>query len=437
MRRDGCEPGGRGRFRPPASRIGAYFRWRLRRRIFWWFGLTIAATFAVAAGTMHLLGQGGAAWRNEITRARALLAHSFERVWDRPDEREAVARMIARDLDVEVVVKDAASRTLVATGRCEKPWVTTPIAAEGAIVGRVDLCPSGARPRAGPRNVLAFGVAAVVLWAISGRVARRLARPYDQLATMARALGEGRFGTRVRVPSRAHGEAWLIAEVLNDMAARIEKQLEDSRELLAGVSHEIRTPLSRIRILVELARDGGDVGKTLDEIDREVVEIDALVSELLAKSRLDFAALKPTDLDPVDLVTRALDRAGVDTSRLVIEGEPRSFRGDPTLLARALANLLDNARRHGGGVERLRVARHGERVRFEVEDLGPGFAPGEESKVFESFYSVDRGEGEQGSLGLGLALVRRIAEAHGGRAYARNVDGGGACVGIELPTRSQ
>ncbi len=428
----GTGPRGRGPWRPPTSRIGAYFRWRLRRRMFWWFGLTIAATFAVAAGTMHLLGPGGTAWKREVDRARTLLAHSFERVWDRPDERDAIARMIARDLDLDLAVKDAASNTLVEVGRCQKPWVSAPIHANGAVVGRVDLCPSDARPRAGLRNVLAFGAAAIVLWAISGRVARRLARPYDQLATMARELGEGRFDARVRVPHRAHGEAWLSAEVLHEMAARIEKHLDDSRELLAAVSHEIRTPLSRIRILVELARDGGEPAKTLDEIDREVVEIDALVSELLAKSRLDFAALKPTTLDPVDLAARALDRAGEDASKLVVAGEPRALRADPTLLARALANLLENARSHGGGIELLRVAQRDDVVRLEVEDRGPGFAPGEESKVFESFYSADREGREKGSLGLGLALVRRIAEAHGGRAYARNVEGG-ACVGVELP----
>ena len=102
---------------------------------------------------------------------------------------------------------------------------------------------------------------------------------------------------------------------------------------------------------------------------------------------------------------------------------------DATLLGRALANLIDNAKKHGGGVEALRVRRADGKVSIEVEDGGEGFAEGDEGRVFEPFFR----RSENGSLGLGLALVKRIAEAHGGRAYAANREGGGAKVGMELP----
>ena len=108
--------------------------------------------------------------------------------------------------------------------------------------------------------------------------------------------------------------------------------------------------------------------------------------------------------------------------------------GDPTLLARALANLIANATKHGGGVTALRVAARAPGViAFEVEDGGRGFAAGEEARVFEAFR---RGSGEGGSdgagLGLGLALVARIAKAHGGAATAGNREGGGARVGFTV-----
>jgi signal transduction histidine kinase len=141
----------------------------------------------------------------------------------------------------------------------------------------------------------------------------------------------------------------------------------------------------------------------------------------------------------------ALERAGADPTALVVEavtmgpqaapnpGAPSSRQvqvlADATLLGRALVNLLDNAKKHGGGVEALKVKRENGHVAFEVEDRGDGFAEGDESKVFEPFYR----RGENGSLGLGLALVKRIAEAHGGRAYAENRGEGGARVGVELP----
>src|SRR4029079_55170 len=90
-----------------------------------------------------------------------------------------------------------------------------------------------------------------------------------------------------------------------------------------------------------------------------------------------------------------------------------------------------NAKKHGGGIARVRVRRDGDEVAIEVEDRGAGFAEGEEARIFEPFYRSS----EQGSLGRGLSLVKRIGEAHGGRAYAENRDDGGARVGIALPAR--
>jgi two-component system, OmpR family, sensor kinase len=108
--------------------------------------------------------------------------------------------------------------------------------------------------------------------------------------------------------------------------------------------------------------------------------------------------------------------------------------GDATLLGRALANLLDNARKHGQGAEALRLFEREGQLAFCVEDRGPGLLPGEETRVFEPFYRKDRGgeAREAGSLGLGLALVRRIARAHGGDTFAENRPGGGARVGFTL-----
>ena len=113
-----------------------------------------------------------------------------------------------------------------------------------------------------------------------------------------------------------------------------------------------------------------------------------------------------------------------------------TLSGDPTLVSRALSNLLDNARRHGGGPTLLGVSGDATGVEFVVEDQGPGFAEQDLPRVFDSFVRRERQGESPGSLGLGLALVRRIALAHQGRVWAENRAEGGARVGMRLARSS-
>ena len=294
------------------------------------------------------------------------------------------------------------------------------------------------------RAVLLFGAPAVALWTATGRVARRIAQPLYELTRAAQELGGGNLKARVSAAGFGFDETAVLSSAFNEMAARLERQLAEERELLASVSHELRTPLARIRLLVEIgrqARDGQGAGQgqgndpgTLDEIEREAIEIDALVGELLASARIEFQAVAPKPLEAVEVARRALERAGEDAAKLVSAPPPLPFAADPTLIGRALANLIDNARKHGSGLVRLAVHANGAGVTFEVVDRGRGFAPGDESRVFERFYrGADPDAGSHGSLGLGLALVKRIADAHGGRVHAANEPGGGARVVLELP----
>jgi signal transduction histidine kinase len=167
-----------------------------------------------------------------------------------------------------------------------------------------------------------------------------------------------------------------------------------------------------------------------DDLQEEIDGMDALVGDLLATARIDFSALNPVPLDPADVAARAMEIARVDASRLTLSGHG-IVRADPTLLGRALSGLLSNAQRHGGGTARLTVERQATQVRFLVDDDGPGFGPGEEESAFQPFWRRP-GESTKG-VGLGLALVRRIARSHGGDAGAQNREEGGARVWLSLP----
>jgi signal transduction histidine kinase len=280
---------------------------------------------------------------------------------------------------------------------------------------------------ASPAWAIAGGV--VLLWGASGALAWRLTMPLVELARVARQLGDGDLSARMRTGPHGARELFTIASSINDMAARIEKQLRDQRELLAAVSHEIRTPLGHLRVLLDTARERGLPEADVKELEREVLEIDALVDQLLASSRLDFGAIERRDLDMAVEAARALERLGVDAGVLDVESDACIVSADPTLLRSALANLVRNAVEHGGGVSRVAVRRTLEAVEVEVEDRGPGFTPEDLPKIFQPFY---RGS-SQGSLGLGLSLVDRVARAHDGTAHASNRDGGGATVRLRLP----
>ncbi|MGA8891832.1 MAG: HAMP domain-containing sensor histidine kinase, partial [Anaeromyxobacteraceae bacterium] len=245
-------------------------------------------------------------------------------------------------------------------------------------------------------------------------------------------LGDGKLASRARLDRREMGEIGVLTGAINDMADKIEAQMRDQRELLAAVSHELRTPLGHVRILVDLLGPTADPLR-LAELEAEVLEMDRLVGELLAGARLDFSAMSPARLDAAALAATALERAGLPADRLHVEPGDTHVDADATLLLRALGNLVDNAERHGAGLLRLSVRSRPGRVVFEAEDTGPGFPEGELSRAFEPFQRRGSGSRDGRSLGLGLSLVRRIAVAHGGEAHARNREGGGAAVGIELP----
>jgi len=414
-------------------------RARLRRRLFVWFGVVIVMSGVVSFGIMWTTSDAPS-WREEMMRWREFTGRRFGDLWDDPTERDALASAISDELGAKVTLADASGRDIESFGGvCGGDHFTADVISDGTLMGEVRICPGDAYKHRGVPFLFGLLGAGVVLWLTAGFLARRLTRPLDQIVSVARDIGDGKLDSRMKLGRHHTGELRELAETFNLMATRIQKQLTDQKELLAAVSHEIRTPLGHMRILLEMARDGDADPKVVAELEKEVLEVDSLVDQLLASSRLEFESLELHDLDAMDLARRALSRLDLDEALLTApEGEDAdlSFEADPMLLGRALSNLLDNANEHGGGVKRLELQNGGEEITFAVEDDGPGFEEDDLDRVFDSFYRGDRRAGaHHGSLGLGLSLVRRIAKAHGGRAFAENREEGGARVGITLPTK--
>jgi signal transduction histidine kinase len=410
---------------------------RLQRRLFVWFGASILFTMLSVGFVMHLLPMRQTGWSGIAERVRRFTGHQFAAVWSDPARRTELVHAVSRDLQVTLALADRQGSVLEATGACEDPDFSAPVEAAGVQLGEVRVCDvwKVRSHRFGVHPLIVVLVACLALWLASALIARRLTRPLQRLMHATEELGAGNLGSRVRLNPDWPGEFGVLAESVNRMAARIERQLNDERELLAAVSHEIRSPLARVRVALELLREPGrpepERERALTRLEHEVSELDSLVGQLLASSRIQFSALEPRQLDARDLAYSALERVGLERSTLVAPDGDLGCQGDPTLLLRALLNLLENAERHGFGVKRVAIEATDSSLSWVVEDAGPGFHPAELGNVFKPFVRGQRAGAS--SLGLGLALVERIAVGHRGRAWAENRPEGGARVGLRIP----
>jgi two-component system sensor histidine kinase RstB len=196
----------------------------------------------------------------------------------------------------------------------------------------------------------------------------------------------------------------------------------------------------RVAIAAGAAEDGGGHARRRAdnaqfpalrrEIDTNIGELDALVEEVLLASRLD-AGPTPWSRERVDLLALAAEEAA--RVQAPAQGSAQSVPGDERLLRRALRNLLENARRYGGGEIAVEVADAGARAELRVMDRGPGVPEAFRDRIFEAFFRMPGHAEREGGVGLGLALVRQIAERHGGAVRCQPRDGGGSCFVVSLP----
>ena len=285
----------------------------------------------------------------------------------------------------------------------------------------------------------------------------------DAVARQAASSGEattgeadlGRLGARQFAVDAVPLDDGGLVMSLHDITAlrRIERV---RRDFVANISHELRTPLTSIKLLAETLSSGTvDDGPTMREfatqIERETDHLAQLVDELLdlsmiesGETKLALEALDPEEVvaDVVARIGPVADRSEVTVTRLPAPASVARAMADPARLGQALLNLAHNGVKysHPGGEVRIGWEVAHERVRFSVADDGIGVPEAHQQRIFERFYKVDRSRARErdardvgGSAGLGLAIVRHIAEAHHGAVGLLSEEGVGSTFWIEVP----
>lgn len=298
-------------------------------------------------------------------------------------------------------------------------------------------------PNSGMSLLIAMGTLFVAVAIGALPLVRSLTRRLEALKQGVERFGQGQLSHRVAVDGR--DEVAAVATSFNDAAQRIEELVHSHRALLANASHELRSPLTRLKMALTLMEGASPERQATlrHEVDHDIHELDALIDEVLLSSRLD--ARPELAREAIDMIALVAEEAGRVDAHLVIAPDASEARllGDERLVRRALRNLLENARRYGvpetGGeapielqVELLPSSTVPQLV-FRVCDRGPGVAPDQRERIFEPFYRVPGHAEHAGGVGLGLALVKQIAERHGGSVCCEARPGGGSCFVLSLP----
>jgi two-component system, OmpR family, sensor histidine kinase MtrB len=293
------------------------------------------------------------------------------------------------------------------------------------------------------------GVSAVITVAaafIGLFLSRRVVRPLEIVATAASEIAGGRLDTRLDAGGDTDLES--LTRAFNQMADALQARIDRDARFASDVSHELRSPLTTMRTSIELLESRrGELSErartVLDLLAADVRRFDQMVQDLLEISRFDAGAAS-ANLEEVrigELVVRSIEASGEPHFPVDIDARTAGtiVAADKRRMERVIANLVQNARAHGGGVTRVSVvpgeAEHAGSVLVLVDDEGPGVPPADRERIFDRFArgQASRRRGAVEGTGLGLSLVAEHARLHRGSAWVEDRPGGGARFVVALP----
>ena len=355
-------------------------------------------------------------------------------------------------------------------GTTPRPAVVQPIFAGGqsgnSVVGVLIITPRSAADNTVPPFLKTIRLAILIVSAsivalaaiVSILFSRTITRPLAKLTSAAHVLASGDYSARVTTHSQS--EVGELATTFNEMATRLEKDVDElrkqefwRRELIMNITHDLATPLTAIAGLGESLVDGvnqdrEDFEATGRIIVRETLRLRRLVQDLHLMAKVEAGAMQPQPkvLRLAAVIDEALavlapefERANVEPLNNVAFDLPPAW-ADPDMLMRVFSNLCDNALRHtpSGGTVVVEARQQGNMLEVAVTDSGKGIPPEALARVFDRFYRADTSrQVRTGGSGLGLTIVRAIVEAHGGTIRAENASQGGARFIFSLPIAEQ
>lgn len=258
-------------------------------------------------------------------------------------------------------------------------------------------------------GIIAAGVA-IIMYPFIRHVTGRL----ERLQLGVQQIGSGKLNARVAV--EGSDEIAQVAVSFNDAAQRIQELINAQHLLLANASHELRTPLSRIRLGIEML-EKQNTPERIQGLQVDIAELDMLIEELTLLTRID-SGVGTCDFEKFDVMALVAEECA-RYENCECAGHPVEIKGDRRMIQRAIRNLIDNGIKHGAPPITVEVAQENNRATVSVGDCGSGISDIDTSKMFEPF---QRGRGKQNisGSGLGLTLVKKIAELHQGSVEVRN-----------------
>ena len=271
---------------------------------------------------------------------------------------------------------------------------------------------------------------AIVVALLSGWAVRRLTRPLASLANAADGLA--RNLDQKPLDEKGPQEVARAARSFNAMQRSLKAYLETRAQALAGVSHDLRLPLTRLRLRLEQLPEND----ARAAMQRDIEEMDAMVGGTLDYLRAGADTEQAVKLNLVALLEGLAEDAEAAGAKVSLHGTAAPLTARPQALRRCLANLIDNARRYGGGEVDVTLVDNASLVEIRIEDRGAGIPAEERERVFEPYVRLEASRARHtGGTGLGLAIARAVARAHGGEVALAGRAGGGTAAVVTLPRR--